>query len=113
MEKIDGLKCSDALKIEAAVIERAEKVTLEVTEDTRLQPGKVEGTLMITLQFPKLSLDRIDAIRKELEGFTLELFGKGKSGLFLSVSGKKEVFIKLLDKPAIPPVNHGYQGKVQ
>ena len=54
---------------------------------------------MITLQFPKLSLDRIDAIRKELDGFTLELFGKGKSGLFLSVSGKKDLFAKLLEKP--------------
>ena len=113
MDKIEGLRDSQVLRIEAAVMERAEKVTPDVTEDTRLMPGKVEGTLMITLQFPKLSLDRIDAIRRELDGFTLELFGKGKSGLFLSVSGKKGVFTKLLDRPAILPVNHGYQGKVQ
>ena len=44
MEKIEGFKCSEVLRIEAAVMERAEKVTLDVMEDTRLMAGKVGST---------------------------------------------------------------------
>ena len=93
--QIPDLRRSEILRIEAAVMEIAERIAPDVEEDTGLMPGKKEGTLIMTLQFPMLSLDNVDRIRKEFMGFEAELFGKGKSGLFISITATKEIFCGL------------------
>lgn len=93
--KIDGLKGSEILRIEAVVMEKAEKISPDVEEDMRLMPGKKEGTLMMTLQFPKLTLDDVERIRKEFLEFECELFGKGKSGLFICIVATCETYQRM------------------
>ena len=63
--QISDLRRSEILRIEAAVMEIAERIAPDVEEDTGLMPGKKEGTLIMTLQFPKISLDNVERIRKE------------------------------------------------
>ena len=94
--KVEGMKCSEILRIEAAMMEKAEKVSSDVVMDTELMPAKAEGKLMMTIRFPKLSLDGIFVLREELTGFSVELFGKGKSGFFIAVVGSLDAFKKLI-----------------
>ena len=93
--KIENLKCSEILRIEAAMMEKAEKVASDVEMDGDLMPAKAEGKLMMTLRFPKISLDGIIVLREDLKNFTVEIFGKGKSGFFIAVVGSVDTFKSL------------------
>jgi hypothetical protein len=95
-KKVEGMKCSEILRIEAAMMEKAEKVASDVEIDSELMPAKTEGKLMMTIRFPKLSLDGIFVLREELTGFSVEMFGKGKSGFFIAVVGSLDAFKKLI-----------------
>ena len=97
--KIENMKCSEILRIEAAMMEKAEKVALDVEMDGELMSAKTEGKLMMTLRFPKISLDGIIVLREELKSFTIDIFGKGKSGFFIAVVGSVDAF-KSLNLPA-------------
>ena len=101
--KVEGMKCSEILRIEAAMMEKAEKVSSDVVMDTELMPAKAEGKLMMTIRFPKLSLDGIFVLREELKGFTIEIFGKGKSGFFISIVGTLDAFRSLNLPVSAPP----------
>ena len=100
--KIENLKCSEILRIEAAMMEKAEKVASDVEIDSELMPAKADGKLMMTLRFPKISFDGIIVLREELKGFSIDIFGKGKSGFFISVVGSVDAF-KSLNLPASAP----------
>lgn len=100
--KIENMKCSEILRIEAAMMEKAEMIAPDVEMDGNLMPAKAEGKLMMTLRFPKISLDGIIVLREELEGFTIEIFGKGKSGFFISVVGTLDAF-RSLNLPVSAP----------
>ena len=78
------------------IVEKAEKVASDVEIDSELMPAKTEGKLMMTIRFPKLSLDGIFVLREELTGFSVEMFGKGKSGFFIAVVGSLDAFKKLI-----------------
>lgn len=97
--KIENMKSSEILRIEAAMMEKAEKVASDVEMDGDLMPAKAEGKLMMTLRFPKISLDGIIVLRDELKSFTVDIFGKGKSGFFIAVVGSVDAF-KSLNLPA-------------
>lgn len=100
--KIENMKSSEILRIEAAMMEKAEKVASDVEMDGELMSAKTEGKLMVTLRFPKISLDGIIVLREELKGFSIDIFGKGKSGFFIAVIGSVDAF-KSLNLPASAP----------
>lgn len=96
--KIEGLKGSEVLQIEAAILGLAESVSEDVELDTDLMPGKVAETLQVTLRFTSPELVTLNKLRDRLgNDFTLSLFGKGKSGIFFCITGKKEAFKKMFN----------------
>ena len=101
--KIENMKCSEILRIEAAMMEKAEKVASDVEMDGELMSAKTEGKLMMNLRFPKISLDGIIVLREELKGFTIDIFGKGKSGFFIAVVGSVDAFKSLNLPPSTSP----------
>ena len=109
--KIEGLKGSEVLRIEAAILGYAEKVSSEVELDTELMPGVDEGTLQITLRFSNPEWDKLNELRTRLGiGFTPRIFGKGKSGIFFLIVGNKESFEALLKfTSSQPTLQHGAQ----
>ena len=97
---VNGMKSSEILRIEAAVMEKAERISPDVRIDCELMPAKAEGKLMMTICFPQLSLDGLTVLREDLAGFSLDLFGKGKSGLFVSIVGGIDAFRKMISPVA-------------
>lgn len=96
--KIEGFKGSEVLRIEAVILGYAETVSEDVELDTDLMPGKVAETLQVTLRFVNPELVTLNKLRDRLgSDFTPSLFGKGKSGIFFCITGKKDAFKKLLD----------------
>ena len=97
MKKIEGMKCSEVLRIEAAVMEKAEEVYSDVVKDTGLMPGMEEGELLMTVLFKEPTVDNLNKFGRLLgTDFTLKLLGKGKSGVFIVISAKQEAFRKLV-----------------
>ena len=96
--KIEGFKGSEVLRIEAVILGFAETVSEDVELDTDLMPGKVAETLQVTLRFISPELVTLNKLRDRLgNDFTPSLFGKGKSGIFFCIEGRKEAFKKLLE----------------
>ncbi len=116
---LDGLRSSEILRIEAAVMEIMENAGFnpQVTVDLRQTNNENEWSMNFNKK--EITLDELEAIKKELgEKFSILLAAKDKTTIDIRIEGPKEVFKQLLDrkigmrKPEQVPLTHMGNGTI-
>lgn len=96
--KMNGLKRSEVLKIEAAIVEIMESAKFEVTNDVLMTVSKTSG--FCQMSFPKsvTSLEELNLIKEKLgKDFSITISAKDKSQIFVCIEAPEEAFISMLD----------------
>lgn len=94
-----GLKRSEVLKIEAAIVEIMEKADFTVDENVDMKPSKEGDNYMMSFLKGKTSLQELNSIQKELgEKFTLAIIPKDKNLVVVTLEASQQEFVNLLRK---------------
>lgn len=105
--KLNGLRGSKMLEIQAAVLRIMEDANFEANEiNTELTEGKEEGTLMMVFVGQEISLAELNALQLGLgEKFELKILGKSRNDFFLEVTAPREEFIGLGRRYVYQPIS--------
>lgn len=94
-----GLKRSEVLKIEAAIVEIMENANFTVDENVDMKPTKEGGNYMMSFLKAKTSLQELNSIQKELgDKFTLAIIPRDKSLIVVTIEASQQEFVNLLRK---------------
>lgn len=96
---IDGLKRSQVLKINAAVVEVMENADFETNGNEVLEKDAETGLFRISFDKDRASLKELLGIQKTLgENFSITLTAKDKKLFRLCLEASEKDFLDLLDK---------------
>lgn len=92
-----GLKCSETLKIKAAVVEIMENAGFAVIDGGDLKPAEKEGFFLMSFQRGITSLDELVGISGMLgDNFNISIFPNDKLSINVSVEASLDSFKELL-----------------
>ena len=99
--KLTGIKGSEILWIEAAVLEVLEEAQFDLQDDVdiSLRQSETEGVWNMRFEKAATNLAELSGIQSKLgKDFTMSIFPKDKTRLVIMLEAPKEEFTKLLNK---------------
>lgn len=110
---LNGIKGSEILRIQAAVLDAMERANFHPEQiSTELSAGKNENEWLMVFAKETAALTDLQKVIQELGGsFNLEILSNGKKTLFLRLVGKIDDYKRLLQKSQqVNPVRPLYSG---
>lgn len=94
-----GLKRSEVLKIEAAVVEILENAIIDVKENVEVNHGSEPDSLQMTFQMDGTSLSELNKIQGDFgENFSIAINPKDKMHINVRIEAPVSDYLKLLGK---------------
>lgn len=98
-KKTIGLRRSEVLKIEAAIVEIMENAGFTVDENVEMKPTKNGDNYTMSFPKGKTSLQELNSIQKELgEKIIMGVLPRDKNLLMVSLEASQQEFVNILRK---------------
>lgn len=97
--QLGGLKKSESLKLQAAIVEVMEDAGFDVSGNVDITTGEDDKLSMSFIRTTTISLEEISSIKEKLgDNFSVVVKPKDKTSLIVGIEATQEDFIKILSK---------------